>query len=311
MKPRSNHSATYVPPRIAGPAFPSGYVLVFGGNWNGRVCSSLDLLDLSTWTWMENISCDGDPPQARNSHSATLLRCQDGDGILIIGGGSGDERNGGPPRGGQDLSGVDCGATWLLGLDGFPQFRWKRQALACEVHGRGHVAARLSGTDTVVLVSGGRSPSSHCTAIASTHQARMESMGHSVAPVAVAFGGGCSLPNGMILVYGGWNPRHGTYTSFWTACVDEVGSKSDFFQKLENHEPEAEHESSDDDSMFDIPGLLRMARVAQGRLHPRLQLNESFAAGYQSLLQGAEDDDEDVEENDEVDDQGMDVMDVA
>ena len=53
MMPRSNHSATYVPPKVAGCTFPSGYVLAFGGNTNGSVSSSLDLLDLSSLTWVE------------------------------------------------------------------------------------------------------------------------------------------------------------------------------------------------------------------------------------------------------------------
>lgn len=308
MTPRSNHSATYVPPRVAGCAFPSGYVLAFGGNTNGSVSSSLDLLDLSSLTWVDNISCDGEAPAARNSHSATLLRCDEGDGILIVGGGSGDERNGGPPRGGQDLTSPESGAYWLLGLDGLARFRWKRQPWTSEaplVHGRGHVAVPLSGTDTVVLVSGGRAPTPHCTAFSSSYQARMQN-GHGH-PAPRAFGGGCALPNGMLMVYGGWNPRQGTYNCFWAACVDEVGSKTDFFQKLAEvpQEPEVENEDSDEDSMFSIPVMLRMAQMAyfDGRQPSFERQREGFGTGgYPGVFEGAEEEDEEHEELEELDD---------
>lgn len=308
MMPRSNHSATYVPPKVAGCTFPSGYVLAFGGNTNGSVSSSLDLLDLSSLTWVENISCDGEAPAARNSHSATLLQCEEGDGILIVGGGSGDERNGGPPRGGQDLTSPESGAYWLLGLDGLAHFRWKRQPLTSEaplVHGRGHVAVPLSGTDTVVLVSGGRAPTPHCTAFSSSHQTWMENVPGRSHPSPRAFGGGCALPNGMLMVYGGWNPRQGTYNCFWAACVDEVGSKTDFFQKLAEapQEPEVENDDSDEDSMFSIPMMLRMAQMAHldhGRVG--LQRQNFGTGGYPGFFEGAEEEDEEHEELEELDD---------
>ena len=295
MTARSNHTATYVPPRIAGSTFPSGYVIAFGGNSNGSPCNTLDLLDLSTFSWIENLNCQGDsPPAARNSHSATLLRCDAGEGILIVGGGSGGGENGAPPRGGSDFSDPDVGAYWLVGLDGSSPFRWKRHHLTAEVPGRGHVAAKLSGTDTVVLVSGGRLPRPQSVALASSHQTQLEQRGQ---PAPRAFGGGCPLPNGMILVYGGWHPRGGTYSSFWAACVDEVGSKTEFFQKLEESaEPEVQNEESDDESMFSIPLMLRMARLAQ----LRRQGQPHFGVGYPEFTEGMEE--EDDEEADEVED---------
>ena len=124
-------------------------------------------------------------------------------------------------------------------------------------------------------------------------------------PSPRAFGGGCALPNGMLMVYGGWNPRQGTYNCFWAACVDEVGSKTDFFQKLAEapQEPEVENDDSDEDSMFSIPMMLRMAQMAHldhGRVG--LQRQNFGTGGYPGFFEGAEEEDEEHEELEELDD---------
>ena len=126
-------------------------------------------------------------------------------------------------------------------------------------------------------------------------------------PAPRAFGGGCALPNGMLMVYGGWNPRQGTYNCFWAACVDEVGSKTDFFQKLAEvpQEPEVENEDSDEDSMFSIPVMLRMAQMAyfDGRQPSFERQREGFGTGgYPGVFEGAEEEDEEHEELEELDD---------
>ncbi|CAE8697163.1 unnamed protein product, partial [Polarella glacialis] len=50
-------------------------------------------------------------------------------------------------------------------------------------------------------------------------------------PPPRAFGGGCALSGGVLLIYGGWHPRGGTYSDVWAASLDDAG-RSSFFSQL-------------------------------------------------------------------------------
>ncbi|CAJ1427662.1 unnamed protein product [Effrenium voratum] len=270
MVPRANHTATFVPPSIAGDAFPQGYVVVFGGCIDGQASNCLELLDLSSMQWLEP-AASGETPRPRNSHSATLVRDADfgvlGPAILVAGGGTGDGSNGGPPRGGRDLQ----DAFWLrlrggLDLDGLG-LRWAPAAVPGA--GRGHVAARLAGTSTVVFLGGGKPP---------LPQAR--STGGDLEAPGRAFGGGCSLPMGCVLVYGGWHPSRGTFGDIWAAGVDDLARNSEFFQALPLGNATQEHleDSDGEDPALPFNAALRRfirQRELEGRgaAAERLQLD--------------------------------------
>lgn len=251
---RSNHTATFIPPRVSGPNLPAGYLLIFAGNEDGDVTNTLDLLDLATFRWCE---CDAsllDPvakPSPRNSHSATLLQVPFlGDAVLIVGGGTGCDSNGGPPRGGRDLT----DSWWLSDLKHGGPFKWTRapkddgRPVAA---GRGHVACRLDGTGTVLTVGGGLPPRNMCVAFDSAKGGRLYGgdchiveMERQAAPLPRAFGGGCALPGGSVLIYGGWHPRFGTFGDVW---IGHAGSaETELFKQVpETAVQEAQTEDND------------------------------------------------------------------
>lgn len=285
MTPRANHSATYVPPQIAGPLYPDGYLVVFGGCINGANSNALSLLDLSTYDWSEMEPIGVSPPP-QNSHSATLVprsspsgdRGERGDSgerecsgdrgrlsrqscpaILFLGGGGGDDSNGGPPRGGHDFV---ASKYWLLGLEG-ANFRWEHDANMEHLGGRGHVAVRLSGTSTTVVMGGGRPPLHRACAVSTGVTSRCERLLQPVGkgPAARAFGGGCALPDGLAFVYGGWHPCKGTFADVWVACFDDIGRNSAFFQQLPASAPGDPEEPDEADSADDMAFNLVIRRL--------------------------------------------------
>eukprot|EP00930_Biecheleria_cincta_P027071 TRINITY_DN19020_c0_g1_i1.p1 TRINITY_DN19020_c0_g1~~TRINITY_DN19020_c0_g1_i1.p1 ORF type:complete len:299 (+),score=50.13 TRINITY_DN19020_c0_g1_i1:267-1163(+) len=198
------------------------------------------MLDLATLKWC---ACDAslpDPvakPSPRNSHSATLLQVPFlGDAVLIVGGGTGCESNGGPPRGGRDLT----DSWWLSGLESGGPFKWTRapnDAGRPVAAGRGHVACRLDGTGTILTVGGGLPPRNMCVAfdaakggLAYGGDCHVVEMERQAAPYPRAFGGGCALPGGSVLIYGGWHPRFGTFRDVW---IGHVGSaETELFKQV-------------------------------------------------------------------------------
>lgn len=257
MRPRSNHTATFIPPSAAGTQYLQGYVFVFGGTMAGHTVNTVDVLDLETFTWDANKACHGEVPTPRNSHSAMLLATPHGPRVLVAGGGTGDRSNGGPPRGGTDLS----DASWLDPRT----FTWEPAAAGSSLLGRGHVAVDLCGT--AALVGGGRSPSLQCTAFSAG--IRLESgcgrwdvealtgVAGASLPQPRVFGGGCTLPDGTLLMFGGWHPWRGTSDELWAAHVDGcvtpfcssicdgarpvLRSRSDRFRKGPRRHPDACH----------------------------------------------------------------------
>lgn len=298
--PRANHSATYVPPSIAGHLYPDGYLLVFGGCVNGTNSNAMSLLDFSNYHWTE-IDMGASSPEPQNSHSATLVSCTVGSNgskkleyaILILGGGGGDASNGGPPRGGRDFVASEY---WLCGLEG-AQFRWEAHQSSVGPGGRGHVAVRLSGTDTVVMMGGGRPPLQRTCAVTTgisgitgNHARVLECK--TKGPAARAFGGGCALPGGLAMVYGGWHPCKGTFSDVWVACFDDIGRNSAFFQQLPAPDVEAEEpEESGDEMAFNLV-IRRLFRQMEGEGHEGMR---------EGLRSGDEDSDseEEEDENDE------------
>merc|ERR1740129_450491 len=141
-------------------------------------------MDLETYQWTVPLFASEEVwPEPRNSHSAVLLPLgpDDKPALLIVGGANGDRSNGSPPRGGVDSR----TAFWLTGLED-AQFRWVEASdwtsfAAGPRAGRGHVAARLPGTSTVVCVSGGHPTERGCLAFRG-------GMPQAVAPEAGAAG---------------------------------------------------------------------------------------------------------------------------
>lgn len=321
-RPRANHSATFVPPRLCGAhLYPEGYVVLFGGSIEGARSSHLSLVDLSNFHW-SHVDVDEGPaaPEAQNSHSATLLPRPVGRspyGILVLGGGTGDDSNGGPPRGGEDCAGAFCltvqekedslNEEWTNGDAHLVRFQWSKVSSKL-LGGRGHVAMRLWGTDTVVRVGGGKQPSRHplpcavCTLNWSHGQGRIDQTGHTLqsnrTPRGSSFGAGCALPDGLVLVYGGWAPARGTFSDLWAGCFDEVGRSSGFFQQLPLHEAVERDETASDDESFTF--------VLQRLLGEMGQRAESEDEG-QELENVENDEDEDDEDEDDEGDEYLDV----
>eukprot|EP00747_Dinoflagellata_sp_TGD_P179153 gnl/TRDRNA2_/TRDRNA2_29471_c0_seq1.p1 gnl/TRDRNA2_/TRDRNA2_29471_c0~~gnl/TRDRNA2_/TRDRNA2_29471_c0_seq1.p1 ORF type:complete len:559 (-),score=62.83 gnl/TRDRNA2_/TRDRNA2_29471_c0_seq1:132-1760(-) len=214
MTPRSNHSATFIPARASGGRHLRGSLLIFGGNVRGRVSNSIDVLDLETMTWEFDVETRGARPLPRNSHSALLVPILGGAArVLIAGGGTGDDTNGGPPRGGDDLA------------DGYfldPETRSWERVHASTFRGRGHLAFRLGSS--VISISGGKVPKLKASVLvvrdsSTTLTDETKAAGLSL-PKPRAFGGGCALPDGTLLLYGGWHPFMGTFSDVWVAHVD-------------------------------------------------------------------------------------------
>lgn len=220
MTPRSNHTATFVPPESARAGmYPHGMLLVFGGNVRGQVVNSIDVLDLESMAWTVGHPSEGPAPSPRNSHTATLVATARGDQILVAGGGTGDGTNGGPPRGGEDMD----DAFWLDPSN----FRWEH-AQGVVARGRGHNAFRL-GT-TVVLQGGGYVPTAMASSVSNGGRRvvdQVEVLSNMTAgslPQPRAFGGACTLPDGTLVMYGGWHPLLGTFSDVWVGHVDGVPS---------------------------------------------------------------------------------------
>lgn len=293
----SNHSATFVPARVAGPSFPDGYLLIFGGNDDGDVTNGLHVLDIATFKWVDIFVQPGSPePSPRNSHSATLLQVPFlGDAILVVGGGTGCSGNGGPPRGGRDLT----DSWWLSGLTGAGPFRWTRAPQGDGnpiAAGRGHVACRLDGTGTVLTVGGGLPPRNMCVAFdlakggltfgGESHVAESVT---AASPQPRAFGGGCSLPGGSVLIYGGWHPAMGTFGDLWLGHAD--GAETQLFKDLPETTQASQHREED----YEIGGLRELLMMNPG-IYAR-----SLPRDWQDVIQDDSDDDDDDDEigNDE------------
>lgn len=229
--PRSNHSATFVPSGAAGSEHPEGYLLLFGGIVRGLAVNCFDIFDLGSKTWDLSKRSSGTPPPPRNSHSATLLSTAQGNRIVVIGGGTGDSSKGAPPRGGRDLTDV----YWLDPIN----LHWERGSNVAETPvaffprshgmwdhalpgGRGHIAYPYAGGG-VLAVAGGRT--STFTASFVTADSRgvrdVEILpGGADLPASRGFGGGCALPDGTLLLYGGWHAQRGNFSDFWAGHVD-------------------------------------------------------------------------------------------
>jgi len=314
LESRSNHSATFVPPRIAGPAYPKGYLLAFGGNSRGRVNASVDILDLEGFTWTREYIASVDEaarPLARNSHSATLLphggpSC--GPAILVVGGGNGDGTNGGPPRGGRDVR----DGWWLTGLQQDEQLQWTRaaewsdQPTSIGHAGRGHVACRLGRTGTVLAFSGGKPPDPHCVAFIDGRPRAVTLASGSSSPMARAFGGGCSLPDGTVLIYGGWHLNGRTFSDVWAGYAGDKAT--DFVARLPASTENVQNDEEDDDEMDRrfLPLLARLGGGSQAELRQLLGIMRGQP--FIRLRDGADDsgNEEASEDEDDEDDGGDD-----
>jgi len=223
--PRSNHTATYVPSDFSGSRYKDGFLLIFGGNVSGRAVNTVDVLDLEDMTWELDKHTSGPAPTPRNSHSALLLPACGGHEILVMGGCTGDATNGGPPRGGSDLH----SAHWLDPKN----FSWRGAPEAEGGYlGRGHIAVNLFGT--AVVISGGRQIQLRTSAFSrhiSPSSWEVSALPNDTGlPMPRILGGGCTLPDGTIILYGGWHPMLGTFDDIWSAHVD--GAVTDFCAPL-------------------------------------------------------------------------------
>lgn len=302
MTPRSNHSATFVPPRLAGAQFPDGYLLVFGGNTNGRCDDSLAILDLQSFEWTE-VFAEGERPGPRNSHTATLVEgvhrnpsVKQRPGILILGGGNGDSTNGGPPRGGEDFS----TAYWLHGLENASGLRFTEASAGA--NGRGHTACLMAGTGTVLAFGGGRPPTRDMAAYLEGKPQPLENRATAGnTPSARAFGGGCGLPDGTVLVYGGWHPRGGTFGDFWAAHAGAAQTK--FFAQLPEPEVEEGRGNADESGEVDPRLNFFIDRLVQGghRGIRAMQLQRVLAERSAGFAQHSSGSDDEEAHTDEVD----------
>lgn len=264
MTPRSNHSATFVPARLAGSLYARGALVLFGGNVRGRCSNTVDVLDLESMSWEFEKVAGGAAPSPRNSHTAALQTTADGCRLLVVGGGTGDASNGGPPRGGSDLD--DAHFLDLRTLEWTPAARMEACA---EAVGRGHVLCEVAGTH--VAVGGGRRfhtaalrghapvgraagsaegrtdrhlawPVESAGATGTTGPSGLLAVFRASLPGPRMFGGGCALPDGTILIYGGWHPQWGTYGDLWAAHAD--GWETPFLEPLCRRPPAAPRNSA-------------------------------------------------------------------
>lgn len=218
-KARGGHSATYIPAEvIQSHDYASGILLVFGGNINGEPTNSVDILDLHTWEWSTDVPLEGERPQPRNSHSATLLGSVESARLVVVGGGDGSD----VPRAGSDFSDVA-----ILNLR---DMRWEAASPlpAGLAVGRAHVAISLG--EAVITFGGGRLPSSLLSMISATATSTSgRNLPAEPRPDAVAFHGATSLlPLGlpMLVAFGGWHPREGTSGALWACKLDGVAPPS-------------------------------------------------------------------------------------
>jgi len=93
---RCAHTATYVPPRLAGAGeFPEGVVIVFGGHTRNLTMSlgSTELLAVHDWSWRPGPEVQA--PEDRHGHSASLVEVEGRGYLVIVGGGVGNILGGG------------------------------------------------------------------------------------------------------------------------------------------------------------------------------------------------------------------------
>lgn len=279
----SNHTCTYVPPRLSGEQYPKGYAVVVGGIQGGMTVGDVGVLDLSTFAWTPSIAMTG-ALAPRNSHSATLMRRADGSyGVLVVGGGSGDGTNGNPPRGGRDYPDSD----WIVGLEN-AALQWAGASVLDNlVPGRGHIACRLQGTGTLLTLCGGQRPTAGAASFSAGEVRAVEVTGEVSAP-ARAFGCGCALPDGTALVYGGYSSRLMTHGGdIWALRV--VGAESDFFDKLPTEAAAQAPDLEEADRALPMRSLdVAMLRAL---LAARRRMLESDDEGEE----GEEDEDDEVE----------------
>lgn len=245
MPARANHSATFVPPSAAGGNFPKGYVLLLGGIQAHCTTESADILDLSTFEILRGTDLRHHGWSARNSHSATLIRQEDGTpAIEVLGGGTGDGRNGNSPRGGRD-----CDEVFLIrGLENAELQMLLAPGTGPSV-GRGHIACRLPCTNTILAVGGGYPASVRAVAYIDGCPHLPDPVG-DYGPAPRTGGCGCVLPDGTILVFGGHDHFERTRdASVWAARVDE--GQSSFFDRLDVHSHQDMLRGQSDDSSGD------------------------------------------------------------
>jgi len=221
--PRASHTSTYVPPSIAGSSYPRGYLLLVGGMQLGHATSDVELLDLETLAW-QNISpvvLDASPSK-RACHSATLLHRHGRHAAIMIVGGAACGRGGSS----QDLR----DAFWLDGLKNADLF-W---TVACSAHipcagirctDRGHVACRISGTNSMLLLCGGRTG----TAFVDGCPRAVNVVGQTVPEIRL-YSGACGLQDGTVLMYGGQGSDDCVFDDVWVA---HTGYKTEFFLQVQ------------------------------------------------------------------------------
>mmetsp|Transcript_38576 Transcript_38576/g.110821 ORF Transcript_38576/g.110821 Transcript_38576/m.110821 type:complete len:620 (-) Transcript_38576:197-2056(-) len=288
MAPRSNHSATYVPPRLAGAQFPEGYLAVVGGNKSGYLSHDVELLDLKTNTWITPYVEGEERGHARNTHSATLL----GNRILVVSGGTGDDTNSGPPRGGQDVS----DAWWLESLHGgrlrwAPASDWERDPQISRSVGRGHKAFRIGRTGTVVTFSGGLRPDRSAVAFVDGKPRLVDMRGP---PPGRALGGGCTLADGTLIIYGGWLPRGPTFNDVWAGHIGD--QETEFTARLSAARAQnpPDDEGDEDDMLMGLDRrLLLQLRGEPAHLQ---QLMSLVQGAFGREIRGGHDEEDDDEE---------------
>eukprot|EP00928_Gymnodinium_smaydae_P044427 TRINITY_DN29636_c0_g1_i1.p1 TRINITY_DN29636_c0_g1~~TRINITY_DN29636_c0_g1_i1.p1 ORF type:complete len:496 (+),score=20.28 TRINITY_DN29636_c0_g1_i1:42-1529(+) len=216
LSPRIDHSATFVPGRIAGSSYPHGYVLLIGGR-GMHTSGCMELLDLGKYECHNLSWAVSDPCIARCDHSATLMHDPLlGSSILLAGGNMNSTNK----------------AALLFGLCG-AQFEWKDLTssftASFESHKFGIVACRLAGTNSVLFPFGGQQHA----AFVNGRLRSVEVLGASC-PESRFYNGCCALPDGTVLIFGGIaRDSERPFADIWVA---HTGRKTSFFLEVQREQ---------------------------------------------------------------------------